>query len=132
MMKTVDAKLCRRATEARSADTAQRDAASLVVPTTRTIADVHREGDEKEARKHTASNLVQAAKGIASIQVLRRAEQGLEVLVRGLGPLRGARGLQEARHSRGAARHTQEAGHSPPAGDVQITEQPSWLKLSKN
>ena len=68
-------KLCRWAAEARSADTAQQDVTSLVVPATRTLADVHREGDEKEARKHTANNLVQAAKGIASIQVLRRAEQ---------------------------------------------------------
>ena len=39
--------------------------------------------------------------------VLRRAEQGLEVLVRGLGPLRGARGLQRARHSpRSRAAHS--------------------------
>ncbi|MEC7230253.1 MAG: hypothetical protein VXV91_03535 [Verrucomicrobiota bacterium] len=74
-LKELGRKLCRWAAEARSADTAQQDVTSLVVPATRTLADVHREGDEKEARKHTANNLVQAAKGIASIQVLRRAEQ---------------------------------------------------------
>ena len=68
-------KLCRRAAAEQGADTVQRGAASLPATATRTLADIHREGDEKEARKRTAGNLVQAAKGIASIQVLRDAEQ---------------------------------------------------------
>ena len=65
--------------EAQSASTVHSGAASLAGAASRSLAEIQRDGDEKEARKHTANNLGQAAKGTASIGVLRKAAQEAQI-----------------------------------------------------